>query len=144
MRRRIPLLLAIVAAALLVVLYAARRFEKKGSLPHLRRIAAQLNARADEFDAPYAEVVSAHAAEKRLSVVYGLIDTKADEVDPTQLREARELFRRDTCRKKPMRELLEAGVTFHYVIRSTDDVDVMNTEVLAWECTMDFGTPPAR
>jgi hypothetical protein len=119
-----------------LVMIGRRVFEKPGSPSHLERIALQINERSPKKTGDAMEMTSAQAGDRRLTVQYRLLALPAAEVDAVTLREMREQLRRYSCDTESMRELLENGVTMHYVIHGSDGAQVTSTEVLLWECKL--------
>lgn len=134
------------AAAIVAIIIAVgrRAFEKPGAPSHLRRIAAQINARAPMDAGGMLEVTAAESDATSLTVHYQLLNADAAKVDATGQRAAREQLRQHSCEKEDLRELLDNGVTLHYVLVDMKNVPILSTDILRWECGGGLTAPSSR
>src|SRR5215213_2902784 len=86
-----------VAVLAIVATIVRRALEKPGAPSHLRRIAAQINARAPMDAAGMLEVTGAESDDTSLTVHYQLLNANAANVDAAGQRAAREQLRKHSC-----------------------------------------------
>jgi hypothetical protein len=130
------LIVTIVLCAIVVVwvgMLVFRAYEKPGSMRHLQRIALQINERIPYEDEEFELTATAHS-DRSLTLRYAFIDAYAEDFDDATKRQARETFRKHLCTNKALRELLETGVKMRIHVVDGDDVPMLQTEVLRWEC----------
>ena len=123
------------AAVAWILIEVARRawLEEKGSMRHLQRIASQINGLEPDDTRDFELTATAHS-DRSLTLRYELLETRAADADEAMKRQVRELFRKDACEKKALRELLDSGATLRVMIVDGEDVPILQSEILRWEC----------
>ncbi len=131
------------AVVYILVGLGMRAFEEEGSPSHLRRIVAQINARAPQEAGEGVELIGAEMGDRLLTIQYRLSDMTASEIDSIELRALRETMRKYSCSNDAFRELLEKGVTLRYVVVDAEDVQILTSDIMQWECGS-FSSPSSR